>query len=168
MDDFQEKNSATDNQMSPQSAQPAVQQPAPQYVSNAPVGQLKTNRSLVKFILLSLVTWGIYGIVVLAGVGEDINVIASRYDGKKTMHYCLLIFLITPITLGIGTIVWYHKLSNRIGAELQRRNIAYSISAGTFWGWFVLGSLIIVGPFIYMNKLLTSMNKLSESFNMYG
>ena len=58
----------------------------------APVGQLKTNRGLLKYILLSAVTLGIYSIVVMSSVSNDINVIASRYDGKRTMHYCLLFF----------------------------------------------------------------------------
>ena len=83
---------------------------------NTPARQLKTNRGLLKFILLSLITFGIYGIVVMTSISTDINLIASRYDGKKTMHYCLLIFLITPITLGIASIVWCHKISARIGA----------------------------------------------------
>ena len=90
-------------------------------VSTAPVGQLKTNKGLLKTILLSIITFGIYGIVVMSSVSNDINVVASRYDGKKTMHYCLLVFLVGPLTLGIGYIVWNHKLCNRIGAELQRR-----------------------------------------------
>lgn len=53
--------------------------------AQAPVTRvaLKMNRSLVKFILLSLITFGIYGIVVLSGISSDINTIASRYDGKK-------------------------------------------------------------------------------------
>lgn len=55
----------------------------------SPVGQLKTNRSLLKFILLSLITFGIYGIVVMSNVSSDINTIASRYDGKKN-HALLL------------------------------------------------------------------------------
>ena len=71
-----------------------IQQEQTQQTSTAPVGQLKTNKSLVKFILLSLITFGIYGIVILSSVSNDINIIASRYDGKRTMHYCLLCFLV--------------------------------------------------------------------------
>ena len=136
--------------------------------SNAPVGQLKTNKSLLKTILLSLVTFGIYGLVVMSSVSNDINVVASRYDGKKTMHYCLLTFVIGPITLGIAVIVWFHKLSNRIGDELKRRNIDYSLSASDYWLWNVLGSLIVVGPFIYLHKLFTAVNKMNEDYNLHG
>ena len=55
--------------------------------SAAPVGQLKTNKSLAKYIFLSIITLGIYGLVVMSSVSNDINIAASRYDGKKTMHY---------------------------------------------------------------------------------
>lgn len=137
-------------------------------VNTAPVGQLKTNRSLLKFILLSLVTFGIYGIVVMSGVSTDINTIASRYDGKKTMHYCLILFVFSFLTLGIAPIVWSHKISNRIGGELSRRGLNYSFSAGTFWLWDVLGMLILVGPFVYLHKLLKAMNILAADYNVNG
>ncbi len=134
----------------------------------APVGQVKTNRGLLKFILLSIVTLGIYSLVFYSSISSDINVIASRYDGKKTMHFCLLFFIIAPITLGIGSIVWSHKISDRIGNELKRRNVDYSFSASDFWLWNVLGSLIVVGPFIYLHKLAKAMNKLGEDYNVKG
>ena len=74
----------------PQYQQPQYQQPAYGY---APAVQLRTNRGLLKFILLSIITLGIYGIVVMSHISTDINVIATRYDGKKTMHYCLVFFI---------------------------------------------------------------------------
>ena len=137
-------------------------------VSTAPVGQLKTNRSLLKFLLLGAITLGIYPLVVMSSISNDINIIAGRYDGKKTMHYCLLFFLFGWLTLGIAYIVWKHNLSARIGNELRRRGISYSFGAGTYWGWSVLGTLIIVGPFIYLGKLFKAMNLLAKNYNING
>ena len=134
----------------------------------APVAHLKTNRGLIKFILLSAITFGIYGLVVMSALSTDINTIASRYDGKKTMHYCLIFFLLTGLTFGIAPIVWYHKLSARMGNELKRRGIAYSFGAGSFWGWNVLGALIGIGPLVYTHKLLKAMNLLCENYNING
>jgi len=134
----------------------------------APAVQLKTNRGLLKFILLSLITFGIYGIVVMSSVSQDINVIATRYDGKKTMHYCLVLFVFSWLTLGIVPLVWFHRLSARIGNQLNRRGIAYSFGAGSFWGWGVFGIFILVGPFIYYHKLFRSMNLIAGDYNMRG
>ena len=137
-------------------------------MQNTPVRQLKTNKGLVKYILLSLITFGIYPLVIMSSISSDINLIASRYDGKKTMHYCLLAFIFTGLTFGIAPFVWYHRISNRIGNELNRRGIAYSFGAGSFWGWLVLGSFIFVGPFIYLHKLFKAMNLLSADYNING
>jgi hypothetical protein len=123
---------------------------------------------LLKYILLGIITLGIYPIVFFSGISNDINVIANRYDGRRTMHYCLLFFLVGPVTLGIATIVWFHKISGRIGNELRRRNISYSFGAKDFWLWNVLGSLIIVGPFIYIHKLAAGSNKIAEHYNLNG
>jgi len=139
-----------------------------QQYPNTPRAQLCTSRGLAKTILLSMVTFGIYGIYVMSKVSEDINIIATRYDGQKTNHYCLMFFLFSWLTLGIAPLVWFHKISNRIGAELVRRNIPYSFDASTYWLWSFLGSFIVVGPFVYLHKLLKAMNMLSASYNYYG
>ncbi len=136
--------------------------------SNAPARQLKTNKSLAKYIFLSIITLGIYGLVVMSSLSSDINIVASRYDGKKTMHFCLLYFLIAPITFGIANLVWFHKISNRLGNELRRRDIQYKISCSDFWLWNVIGGLILVGPFIYYHKLFKAANLICADYNING
>lgn len=139
------------------------------YQENAmPLAQLKSNRGLTKFIVLTIVTLGIYSLVYFSNISSDINIIASRYDGKKTMHFCLMTFIIAPITLGIYGIVWYHQISKRIGTELKRRGIDYSFGAKDFWLWDILGTFIIIGPFVYVHKLSKAMNLLAEDFNARG
>lgn len=128
---------------------------------------LDTDRGLLKFVLLSIVTFGIYGIVTYCKLVTDLNIAASRYDGKRTMSYMGMCML-SPVTLGILPLVWCHNLSNRVGDEARRRGYDTNFGAKDFWLWNVLGSLIVVGPFIYCNKLLKSMNMINESFNVYG
>ena len=134
----------------------------------APAVQLSTNRSLLKYILLGIITLGIYNIVVMSEVSTDINLIATKYDGKKTMHFCLVFFLFSWLTLGLFYPVWFHMLSARISDELKRRNIDYEFGAKTYWLWGVLGAFIIAGPFVYLHKLLNSMNLLAADYNAKG
>ena len=136
--------------------------------STAPVCQLKTNRGLLKLILLSLITFGIYPLFFYASIADDVNTVCSRYDGKKTMNYWLLALIVSPLTMGIGGIVWTHKISNRIGSEMRRRGLPHAISAGTYWGWNIVGALIGVGPFIYIHKLCKAMNTLAKHYNTNG
>lgn len=141
---------------------PAQQQYMP------PVRQLKSNRGMLKTILLTIITLGIYGLVVYTQFSDEINVTASRYDGKKTMNYCLLFFLVGPITLEIGTLVWFHRFSTRVGDELKRRNIDFKFGAGSFWGWNILGLIILVGPLVYLHKLCKAMNLINADYNQKG
>lgn len=127
--------------------------------------RLQTNRSLTKFILLGILTLGIYPIVVFTKVSMDINTIASKYDNRSTMNYCLIFFIFTWLTLGIAPLVWFTRLSSRIGREQCRRNLPVTMSAATFWGWNILGVIIMIGPFVYIYKLLHAMNDLSANYN---
>lgn len=149
-------------------SQPYSQPQMQQNTIVPPMNQLRTNRSFIKTLLLSLVTFGIYGLVCYGHITDDVNLVCSRYDGKKSMNYYLLFFLVGPITFEIATIVWLHNLCNRIGNELKRRMIDYNFSASDFWLWGVLGSLIIVGPFVFCHKFFTAVNKMNESFNSIG
>lgn len=132
------------------------------------MAHLKTNRSMIKMVLLGMITFGIYPMVILGQMSEEINIIASRYDGKKTMNYWLMALIISPLTMGIGYLVWANNLSARMGNELHRRGINYSFGAGSFWGWNVLGSFIFVGPFIYLHQLCSASNFLNGSYNQLG
>lgn len=129
---------------------------------------LPTNRGLAKWILLGIITIGIYPLVIKTRIGKELNRVAA-IDGKNTMHYCLIFFLLGPLTLGIMALIWFHLLSERIGNELRRRQIAYSFSAGTFWGWGFFGSLLLgIGPLIYIHKLCRASNMLNIDYNFKG
>jgi hypothetical protein len=77
-------------------------------------------------------------------------------------------FIFSWLTLGIAPFVWSHRISNRIGGELQRRGFGYTFGAADFWLWGILGSLIVVGPFIFVHKFLKSMNLINEDYNQKG
>ncbi len=134
----------------------------------APVGQLKTNRGLLKYLLLTIITCGIYPIVYFSSISTDVNVICSRYDGKKTMHFCLLYFVVLPLTCSISYFVWGNNISARIGKELNRRGIGYSFGAFDFWVWNVLCSFLGFGGFVYIYRLSKAMNMLAEDYNIRG
>lgn len=134
-----------------------------------PMVQLRTNRGLLKFFLLSLITFGIYGLICLGNISNDINTIATKHDGKKTMSYYLIAFVFSWLTLGIVPLIWFHKLSDRIGRELLVRNLPYQFGTGTFWGWYFFGALLLgIGPLVYIHKLMHAMNTLASDYNLKG
>ena len=129
---------------------------------------LPINRNLAKLILLSFITLGIYGIVVLAQISSEINTVATKYDGRKTTNYLWIFFLWGWLTCGIAYFVWFHCLSDRIGNELKRRQIPFSFSSSDYWLWCVLGSFVGFLPLIYTYKLLSATNQLNADYNQKG
>ena len=126
---------------------------------------LRTERSFVAYFFLNIITLGIYSLVQVSHIGSEVNLIASKHDGKHTMHFCWIVFIFSWLTLGIAPLVWYHRISNRIGNELRRRGVTSDFGADTFWLWFILGSLIYIGPFVYIYKRIAAMNQLNDLYN---
>ena len=134
----------------------------------APAIKLPTGRGLLKMFFLGLITFGIYPLVILTKMSNEINIVASKHDGKSTMNFCLLAFIVGPITLQIGTLVWWHRICNRLGAELERRGIDFPFSAKTFWGWSFLGSFIVIGPWVFVHKFCKGFNLMNADYNEKG
>lgn len=116
---------------------------------------------------LGLLTLGIYPIVIWSRITTELNIVAGRHDGRRTMPFFGMI-LLTPLTLGILPLVWMHNFCCRVGDDLNFRRINYKFGPKTFWLWGILGSLILVGPFIFVHKLMKSMNMLNDDFNRIG
>lgn len=135
--------------------------------ANSPMLKLPTGRGLVKYILLSIITLGIYSTVIWSRISTELNIAASRYDGKRTMPY-LGMLMLAAITLGIYPLYWFHQFSKRVGNEVTRRGFDYKFGAFDFWIFNVLLSLVIVGPFIYAYKLLKAINMINENYNING
>ena len=151
--------------------QPAA--PAPRPAAVKPVLRevnklrLPTKRGLGKMIFLGIITLGIYPVVIWSRIVTELNIAASRHDGRRSMPYFAMV-LLSPVTLGILSLVWMHNLCCRIGDELNYRRINYRFGPRDFWLWGVLGSLILVGPFVFTHKLMKAMNKINDDFNRCG
>jgi hypothetical protein len=142
---------------------------AAQSVRNEGVNpMLKTNRNYLIVILLSIVTFGIYPLVFMYSLANDVNLICSRYDGRKSMNFLLLVFVFSWLTLGIAPLVWTYNLSDRIGTELKRRGCHYNFGTGDFWLWNILLACIGIGPLVFNWKLCEAMNHLCSDYNQKG
>ena len=61
------------------------------------------------------------------------------------------------------------QLAARLGdeeSEALRKTLGFSdFGADTFWLWFILGSLIYIGPYVYIYKRIVAMNQLNDLYN---
>lgn len=113
----------------------------------------KIDRSWIKTVLLGIITLGIYPLVMYHHITQEINFVCIK-DGKKTMDFLLLTFIVAPLTGGIGAVVWQHRICNRMGDELKRRAIDFQFSAKEFWKTCFWGMLLYVVAFAMMSTEL--------------
>ena len=124
---------------------------------------LKTNRSILKLILLSLVTFGIYPLFFWSRYAKDMNIVCAG-DGRKTRGI-LFRLLFGFLTFGIYDLIWMYGAGERIFQRSARRNIPTNTTGGKVLVWYLFGILIIVGPFIALHKLLDGLNQLCLDYN---
>ena len=120
-------------------------------------------RGLVKLILLSLITLGIYDLYWTYKIAQDVNTMCAG-DGKKTAGLLKLI-LLSLITFSIYGIVWYFKLGDRLQDNAAKYNISIKESGGTVILWMILGSFIVVGPFVALHIIIKNTNALADEYN---
>ena len=126
--------------------------------------KLKTNRSMWKLMILSILTLGIYTIFFFQPLSYDLDRVDPKRERDKTMNF-LLVYILSIFTFSIIMDFWHYHIAGRIEEALSRRKIDYDFSTGDFWKWFFFGSLSIIGPFVYFHKLCTAMNLLCQSYN---
>ena len=120
-------------------------------------------RGLASYILLSMITGGIYGWWRIHVLARDLNLMCEG-DGKKTRGFLAFLFF-GLITLGIYDVVWLYMVGNRLQDNAKRYNLAFKEGGGTVLRWFLLGALIIVGPFIALHIIFKNTNALADEYN---
>lgn len=126
--------------------------------------RLKDDRGLLSYILLSIITCGIYSYYFLYKMAHDVN-IACEGDGENTSGLVAFI-LLSFITCGIYAWVWYYKLGNRLAANAPRYGLSFQENGTTVILWLIFGSLLCcIGPFIAMNILIKNSNKICNAYN---
>lgn len=126
--------------------------------------RLKTDRSLVVFILLNIVTCGIYSLFFIYALARDINV-ACAGDGRNTAGLIKLI-LLSFITCGIYDWIWYYSLGNRLASNAPRYGMNFQENGTTILLWRLVGMLLCgIGPLIAMNIIIKNTNMLCGAYN---
>lgn len=92
-------------------------------------GHAPTRRNLGVCILLSIVTCGIYGIVWLIQMADELNAAAGEVNGTSGVT----VFLLSLVTCGIYGFYWYYKAGDLVdrasGLQDRNRGILYLLLA---------------------------------------
>ncbi|MBR5596184.1 MAG: DUF4234 domain-containing protein [Lachnospiraceae bacterium] len=127
---------------------------------------LKTDRGLLGYILLSILTCGIYGYYFIYSVAKDVNV-ACEGDGVKTGGLAKFIIL-SILTCGIYSLIWQYSLANRLASNATRYGLNFQENGTSVLLWYIFGSLICgIGPFIAMNIIIKNTNSICMAYNAH-
>lgn len=126
--------------------------------------RLKDDRGLLSYILLTIITCGIYGYYFIYKMAHDVNV-ACEGDGENTSGLVAFI-LLSFITCGIYAWYWYYKLGNRLSANAYRYGLSFQENGTTVLLWNIFGALICgIGPFVAMHILIKNSNAICNAYN---
>jgi len=140
---------------------PVNGQPQPNNFSG---GMLSTDRSIVAYVLLGLVTCGIYDLYMLHCIIQDVNITCAG-DGKRTAGI-LEYILFGILTCGIYDYIWLYNLGNRLQNNAPRYGMNFQEGGTTILLWWVFGALLCgVGPFISANIIIKNSNALNAAYN---
>lgn len=128
------------------------------------VRPLKTDRGLLGYILLTIITCGIYNYYFIYTVARDVNV-ACAGDGKSTGGL-LKFILLSILTCGIYSWWWEYSLGNRLAESAPRYGLSFSENGTTILMWLLFGMLLCgIGPFIAMNIIIKNTNSICMAYN---
>lgn len=119
-------------------------------------------RGMVSYVILSVLTLGIYHIVFWTKLSKDVNALCEG-DGKKTMKY-VFCWLLNIVTLGIFGFVWKYKLAKRLQNNAARYDLRISES----------GALVVVLSIVFaffpvaQAVLVKNFNALAKAYNDYN
>lgn len=119
-------------------------------------------RSFGKYILFTILSFGIYSIYFYYCLGRDINTLCEG-DGKETPNY-LIAILLSSATLGLYLKYWLYQQGERLHRNAP--NYGYKMLED---GWHVLGlALIPSANIISTYVLLKNVNKMAERYNEFA
>ena len=127
--------------------------------------KLAENRGFWLTLLLSIVTFGIYGWYLIYSFARETN-IACKDDNKKTTGL-LLFVLLSIVTGGIYSIIWFCMWIDRCNVYLRKNNKPDGLQVATYiltiflLGWLTLGIMYLV----VFCKTLYLQNAVNRTYN---
>lgn len=123
-----------------------------------------SRRSLVTYILLSIITCGIYSIIFWYNYADDMNKVCEG-DGKVTQNF-IIVLLLSFVTCGIYYWIWLYGVGNRLSENAPRYGAYFQENGTTILLWMLIGSLVCgIGSFVATYLLIKNMNELGNRYN---
>lgn len=126
--------------------------------------RIKTDRSIVMYIILTIITCGIYGFYFIYKLAQDVNEMCKE-DGKKTGGLIAFI-LLSYVTCGLYALYWNYQLAKRLQMNAPKYGITVKESGTAILLWCTVGLLLFgVGPLVAMYLIIKNTNAMATAYN---
>lgn len=124
-------------------------------------------RNFWTFLLLSIVTCGIYALYFWYVYTDDLNRICSeKVPGDKPSMNFILVWLLSLVTCGIYYYVWLYQQGNRMSDAARGYGREFHETGTTYLLWCLLGALICgIGAYYGFYLMIRNMNTLADDYN---
>ena len=147
-----------------QGANPNEWRPATTPELGGPARRIATNRGLIKWLFLSLITFGIYGFYFIYKMAQDVNTMCKD-DDQKTGG--LLFFIVLSfLTLGIYSVYWWYKIANRVYLNAPQYHVMVAEKGSSFMLWYLLGLITFgIASLVGYHIVIKNVNALAAGYN---
>lgn len=126
---------------------------------------MQDDRSIVKFIFLSIITCGLYEFWFFWWFVKDINQWCEEEGSRKRSSNYFVASLLAVLTLGIYTFFWYYRLGDMLGFVARRRNVDTPVSGGYMIICLVLNFFFGIALLVAMAEMINAANEIAHQHN---
>lgn len=140
------------------------------YGNSAPAGSpllvpVQTDRSLLTYILLGIITFGIYALY----FNWKLLVDCERVNGRQDTTNPVLYIVLSCVTCGIYNLYCMYRAGDLLQNAAPRYGMMVKEGGMTVLLWMLVGFLLCgIGPFIAMNILIKNCNAIGAAYNASG
>jgi len=130
---------------------------------------MKTNRSGIIAFLLNIITFGIFGIVLMFQKAKEVN-ITCKEDGEHTRNPLSAFIIMLLLSLvGVGPIYWLiynYGIIKRMESKARRSNQHPKLTAGSWLLGVLIGFLtLMILPLVNYFKSFALWNQVNTIYN---
>ena len=122
---------------------------------------LKTNRGIIKTVIFTILTLGIYGLFMIHQMATDARTVSGKHVGRLIFY-----IIFTPLTLGIYPLYWNIRVIGLFADNVRSAGKTPRLTGVSYLLWNIFGILLFgLGPLIAYVKQIHLWNDSNAVYN---
>ena len=128
------------------------------------IKRMKDDRSIVPYLILGVLTFGIYPMWCIHHLAEDVNELCA--DSEKKSSGVAAYILLSLLTLGLYSFFWWFRIADMLGREAKKQDVDTSLNGGYMLVCMLLGAFMCgIASYVGIHKVFETTNELASKYN---